>query len=65
MLERQLSHVLVVNKRNDIVGIVTTDDLLWHLAHLLYERKNHRAFFHADQIETIGEISRELAEMGI
>lgn len=65
MLERRLSYVLVTNNKNDVTGIVTTDDLMWYLSHLLYEKQNNKSFFNAGQIQTIGEISRELAEMGI
>jgi len=69
MLERKLSYVLISSEKGDVIGIVTTDDLLWYLAHLLNDKPNNKSnrksFLNADQIQTIGEISRELAEMGI
>lgn len=65
MLERHLTYVLITGRKNNVIGIVTTEDLLWYLAHMLHEKESHKSFFSADRIQTIGEISRELSEMGI
>lgn len=66
MLQKKISYVLIVNPESEVVGIVSTDDLLWYLAHLLREQPaESKPLFSAKQIQTIGEISRELAEMGI
>ena len=35
MLEKKISCVLIGHGKEDVVGIVTTDDLLWHLVYLL------------------------------
>ncbi len=40
MLEKKISSLLVCDTAEVVVGIVTTDDILWHLAHFLsYEVK--------------------------
>lgn len=70
MLENKISCLLVANEQNMVTGIITTDDLLWHLAELLPAEEAERA---ADKIaaikdraiQTIGDLANKLAAMGI
>ena len=66
MLQNKISSVLVSDEDDVVVGIVTTDDLLWHLAHLLVDEENDKmdlAQFNAKR--TIGEVAQELSQAGI
>ncbi len=66
MLEKKISSLLVINEDEDVVGIVTTDDLLWQLAHLLSDEKEDRGLtLTAMEKQTIGEIANELSNAGI
>jgi CBS-domain-containing membrane protein len=69
MLQKKISCVLIADASSEVVGLLSTDDLLWYLAHLLKDESAAKSFFSshfsASQIQTIGEISRELAEIGI
>lgn len=65
MLEKKISCLLIADENEDAVGIVTTDDLLWHLAHLLSSEKEERTILTAMDRETIGTVANQLANMGI
>jgi len=66
MLQMKISCLLIADANDNAVGIITTDDLLWHLSHLLAEEEeehHHISSYQAQQ--TIGEVAKELAQMGI
>lgn len=66
MLENKISSLLVNDGNDNIVGIITTDDLLWHLARVLsYEKDEKNLFENAMYRQTIGEIANEAALVGI
>lgn len=66
MLELKISAVLVVDDKDEVVGIVTTDDLLWFLAKKLdEEEKKESGFKSFFSLQTVGEVSRMLSEIGI
>ena len=66
MLEMKISCLLVVDDKDEVVGIVTTDDILWHLAHLLREESDEsRHFITAMGLQIIGDIANKLSIMGI
>lgn len=66
MLEMKISCLLITNNDDDVVGIVTTDDLLWHLAHLLKsEPKEDEPLLSALNLQTIGKLAHDLANFGI
>jgi predicted transcriptional regulator len=65
MLEKKISCLLIADEHEDAVGIVTTDDLLWHLAHLLSAEEDEQPILSAMDRETIGTIANQLANMGI
>lgn len=65
MLQKRIPCLFVVDEKKNTVGIVTTDDLLWHLAHLLAEETEEKPLLGARERQTIGEIAHELSLMGI
>lgn len=66
MLELKISCLLITNNSDDVVGIVTTDDLLWHLAQMLKnEPKEDEPLLSALNLQTIGKLAHDLANFGI
>ncbi len=74
MLEKKISCVLVTDDHDEVTGIITTDDLLYHLAELLKTadsseniktESSEKSIFSVDSLITIGEFSRKLSAMGI
>ena len=70
MLELKISCLLIADDRNAASGIVTTDDLLWYLAHLISEEKEDRArpnnlSYDLSNLQTVGEVANEISLMGI
>jgi predicted transcriptional regulator len=65
MLEKKISCLLVANENEDAAGIITTDDLLWQLAHILADETADRPFLTAMDQQTIGQVANELSMMGI
>ncbi|OFZ19357.1 MAG: hypothetical protein A2Z20_01860 [Bdellovibrionales bacterium RBG_16_40_8] len=66
ILEKKISCLLVTDDNENVVGIVTTDDILWHLAHLLSEEsEDNRHFIGAMGLQIIGDIANKLSIMGI
>ena len=63
MLEKKISSLVVADDNEIAVGIVTTDDLLWHLAHLL--KKDDQEAKLLPLAETIGGLATTLANSGI
>ncbi len=65
MLQKKISSLLISDSHENAVGILTTDDLLWHLAHLLSEETEDSPMLSATEKQTVGEIANELSLMGI
>lgn len=66
MLEKKISCLIVTNESDAVVGIVTTDDILWHLAHLLKDEKDeNKSLISAMNLQFIGEVANKLSLMGI
>src|SRR5687768_5859122 len=67
MLEKKISCLLVEDKNQEAIGIITTDDLLWQLAYLLKEdaQQKHSWFDTTGIKATIGEVAHKLSLAGI
>jgi acetoin utilization protein AcuB len=65
ILQNKISSVLVVDEVDTVLGIVTTDDMLWHLAHLLADEKMDPPFLSVDKLQTIGQLAQKVSDMGI
>lgn len=68
MLEEKISSLLITNDKFEVVGIVTTDDILWQLASQLKpdsDETENTASILTKGAETIGEIARLLSQAGI
>lgn len=67
MLEKKLTALLITNDEQEVVGIVTTDDLLWHLAsHLQNEPDEASPLLSSLGLQTtVGEIAHLLSQAGI
>ncbi len=66
MLESKISCLLIADDRNAASGIVTTDDLLWYLAHLISGEKDDRSRpYDLSSLQTVGEVANEISLMGI
>lgn len=68
MLENRISSLLVSDDQNNAVGIVTTEDLLWQLAHLMKDdssdEQKQSIWSHFD-VMTIGQMINQIANIGI
>lgn len=65
MLELKISSLLVSDENDNAIGIVTTDDMLWFLAHKLSEEPADKPLVSAMNLQTIGQVADELSLMGI
>lgn len=65
MLQSKISSLLIADENDVAVGIVTTDDLLWFLSHLLENETEAPNLFSARTRQTIGEVANKLSQMGI
>ena len=66
MLEEKISSILIVDENQMAIGIVTTDDLLWYLAHQLQEDAKHQQpVLNAMAQKTIAEVSHFLSNIGL
>lgn len=65
MLQKQLDSLFIVDETTRAIGLVTKDDLLWHLAHLLKDENEQTPLLTARAQQTIGEVANELSMMGI
>jgi CBS domain-containing membrane protein len=66
LLEHKISCLLIVDDKDDAIGILTTDDLLWYLAYLLQDSKEKRfSFSSVFDLQTVGEAALQMANAGI
>jgi CBS domain-containing protein len=66
MLQNKISCLLVSDDNDHAIGIVTTDDLLWYLSHVLNDETDKSLpILNYKSIQTIGTVARELSDMGI
>lgn len=68
ILEQKISSLLITNEKREVVGIVTTDDLLWHLASQLKTEADddeNTPYIISKSAQTLGEIARMLSQAGI
>ena len=67
MIEKKISSVLLTDKDNNVVGIITKNDLLYHLADLLKPKtaEDKKSWTEMDIVGTIGEFFRRLSDIGI
>ncbi len=67
MLEKRISCVLVLGSdKEKIIGIITTDDILWYFASLLDNNTNKkRSLWDIVNLQTIGDVIRSLSDIGI
>lgn len=65
MLERKISSLIVVDAQDEAIGIVTSDDLLFHLAELLKDEKSSGSWFDVLKLQTAGQIAHQLSQAGI
>lgn len=65
LLENKISSLLITDDQDVCVGIVTTDDFLWYLAHSQFSEAKPAAVWKEKLVQTVGEIVNELSAMGI
>ncbi len=66
ILENKISSLLVINEEQKAVGIITTDDLLWHFGSALKdEEKAKESLFNFSNLQLVGEIANRLSLVGI
>lgn len=66
MLQLKISSLLITDQEKNLVGILTTDDLLWYLSYLLQDSKDHKfSFASLFDLQTIGEAARQISNTGI
>jgi CBS domain-containing protein len=67
MIEKRISSVLLTDSENTVVGIITTNDLLFHFADLLKKvpSDEKKPWTDMDVVITVGEFFRKLSDIGI
>lgn len=66
LIEHKISSLLIVDQNKLVIGIITTDDLLWYLSSLLEDAKGKRFLFSSlFDLQTVGEIAQQVSNMGI
>lgn len=67
MIEKKISSMLLSDENGKAVGIITTDDLLYHLAIIIKDKEKAEAYRwnRADIMQTAGEFFRKLSDIGI
>lgn len=65
MLEKKISSLLVIDSQETIVGIVTTDDILWHLARLLSTESEEQNQLTLPDVQTVGIVANQIAHTGV
>ncbi len=66
MVSEKISAVILCNDKNEAVGIITTDDLLFQFATLLQEKeKTDFSWKNFDALATAGELMKKLSDVGI
>lgn len=64
LLEKKISSLLVINENEEILGIITTDDILWYLLELADEEPQ-KGITHFFNKQTIGALAQQLSNAGI
>lgn len=62
MLEKKVSSLLITDEKEDVVGIITSDDLLGLLSEYLEQQESSGLQLN---LGSIGQIAQRLADMGI
>ncbi len=66
MLELKISSLLIADKTENVVGIITTDDLLWYLSYVLEDAKESRfSISSLFDLQTVGEAAQQISNAGI
>ena len=67
MIEKKISSVLLTDSESSVIGIITTNDLLFHLAELLKKEPvgEKKSWTDMDVVITVGEFFRKLSDIGI
>lgn len=67
MIEKKISSVLLTDSENAVIGIITTNDLLFHLADILKDepKPEKKSWTDIDVVVTVGEFCRKLSDIGI
>jgi CBS-domain-containing membrane protein len=65
MLEKKIHSLLVADEKNELVGIVTSEDLLWILACSLEKSEKKHSILTLFDIESLDEIAHQIAQTGI
>lgn len=65
MLEKKVSSLLICNDAKEAVGIITTDDLLWYLAHTLEKEKERSTLMALLDIQTLNQAAYHISNAGL
>ncbi|MFM6928853.1 MAG: HPP family protein [Bdellovibrio sp.] len=65
MLEKKIHSLLVADENNELVGIVTSEDLLWILARSLEKSEKKHSVLTLFDIESLDEIAHQIAQTGL
>jgi len=66
IIEKKTSFLLVVDQDQQVLGIITTEDLIWYLSTLLEDAKGKRFLYSSlFDLQTIGEVAQQMANAGI
>ena len=65
MLSKKISSLIVLDENDYVVGIMTTDDILYHLASHLKEERSPVSEFLTDSAQTVGRVLHTIAQTGI
>ncbi len=66
MLELKVTSLLITDPSKNPIGIITTDDLLAYMAHILSESKDQdHPIFSLMNLQTIGKVAESLSTIGI
>jgi CBS domain-containing protein len=68
MVEKKISSVLISNEKKEVVGIITSDDLLFKLSQVLKneEDKKEKSDFNLNMLVTsAGDFFKKLSDIGI
>jgi CBS domain-containing protein len=65
MLESKISSLIIVDAKDEAIGIITTDDMLWHLAALMKnDEESSDQLLSAGTLQTIGQVAHQMASLG-
>lgn len=65
MLEKKIHSLLVADEKNELVGIVTSEDLLWILARSLEKSEKKHSILTLFDIESLDEIAHQISQTGL